>query len=39
MALIDVIKYDAINNDEVVYKFNKNEIKLGSQLIVNQASG
>ncbi len=37
MALIDVIKYDATNNEEVVQKFNKDEIKLGSQLIVNQA--
>jgi len=37
MALIDIIKYDATKDEEVVQKFIKEEIKLGSQLIVNQA--
>jgi membrane protease subunit (stomatin/prohibitin family) len=37
MALIDVIKFDATSNEELVQKYPKEEIKLGSQLIVNQA--
>ena len=37
MALIDVIKFDAMSDEELVQKHQKEEIKLGSQLIVNQA--
>tara|TARA_B100000686_G_scaffold289873_1_gene316906 strand:+ start:404 stop:1453 length:1050 start_codon:yes stop_codon:yes gene_type:complete len=37
MALIDVIKFDAKSDKELVQKHQKEEIKLGSQLIVNQA--
>ena len=37
MALIDVIKFDATLDEHLVQKHPKDKIKLGSQLIVNQA--
>lgn len=37
MSLLDRIKYDATNNSEIVWKYPSDEIRLGSQLIVNQS--
>ena len=37
MALIDRIKFDAPSDDILVWKFPSEELKLGSQLIVNQS--
>jgi membrane protease subunit (stomatin/prohibitin family) len=37
MALIDRIKFDAPSDEILVAKFSKEDLKLGSQLIVNQA--
>jgi membrane protease subunit (stomatin/prohibitin family) len=37
MALIDRIKYDADKNDEIVWKYPSENIKLGGQLVVNQS--
>ena len=37
MALIDRIKFDASSDDILVWKFPSEELKLGSQLIVNQS--
>jgi len=37
MALIDRIKYDSENDKLLVWKFPNEELKLGSQLIVNQS--
>jgi membrane protease subunit (stomatin/prohibitin family) len=37
MALIDRIKFDAPSDDVLVWKFPKEDLKLGSQLIVNQS--
>jgi membrane protease subunit (stomatin/prohibitin family) len=37
MAIIDRIKYDAKSKDELVGKFSSEELRLGSQLIVNQS--
>lgn len=37
MALIDRIKFDAPLDDVLVWKFPSEELKLGSQLIVNQS--
>lgn len=36
MAILDVIKYDAKSDEWLVCKHDSDEIKLGSQLIVNQ---
>ena len=36
MALIDVIKYNAPNDDEFVWKYPSESIKLGTQLVVNE---
>lgn len=37
MALIDRIKFDAPSDDILVWKFPSEELRLGSQLIVNQS--
>lgn len=37
MALIDRIKYDSPSDDSVVWKYPSEEIRLGSQLIVNES--
>ena len=37
MALIDVIKCDVHGNDWLVWKFPSNELKLGTQLVVNES--
>ncbi len=37
MAIANVIKYDTDNDDALVYKFIKDDIRLGSQLIVNES--
>jgi len=37
MALIDRIKFDAPSDDLLVWKFPREELKLGSQLIINQS--
>ena len=39
MALIDRIKFDAPSDDVLVWKFPSEELKLSSQLIVNQSQG
>lgn len=36
MSLLDAIKYDAPNDSVFVWKYESNEIKLGSQLIVGE---
>ena len=36
MALIDVIKYSASSDHEFAWKFPNEELKLGTQLIVNE---
>jgi membrane protease subunit (stomatin/prohibitin family) len=36
MALIEVIKYNASSDDEFVWKFPSEDLKLGAQLIVNE---
>ncbi len=37
MAIVDRVKYDQPNDQEFVWKFPGEELKLGSQVIVNQA--
>ena len=37
MALVDRIKFDAPSDEVLVWKFPKEDLKLGSQLIVNQS--
>ncbi len=37
MALIDRIKFDALSDDLLVWKFPSEELKLGTQLIVNES--
>ena len=37
MAIIDRIKFDAPSNDILIWKFPSEEIRIGSQLIVNQS--
>jgi membrane protease subunit (stomatin/prohibitin family) len=37
MALIDRIKYDAPNDDAIVWKYPHDTIRLGAQLIVNES--
>ena len=37
MALIDRIKYDSTSDEVLVFKFTSEELKLGSQLVVNQS--
>ena len=37
MALIDRIKFDAPSDDILVWKHDSEELRLGSQLIVNQS--
>lgn len=37
MAIANLIKYNADNGDALVYKFIKDDIRLGSQLIVNES--
>ena len=37
MALIDRIEFDAPADDVLVWKFPHEDLKLGSQLIVNQS--
>ncbi len=37
MAVLDRIKYDATSDDILVWKYPSEELRLGSQLIVNQA--
>ena len=37
MALLDRIKFDAPSNDMVVWKYPSEEVRLGSQLIVNES--
>ena len=36
MGLIERIKYDAISDEWLVWKYPSEEIKLGAQLVVNQ---
>ena len=36
MALIDVIKCDEQGNDWVVWKYPSHDLRLGTQLIVNE---
>jgi membrane protease subunit (stomatin/prohibitin family) len=37
MAIIDVIKYDAPSDQAIVWKYSKDNITLGTQLIVNES--
>lgn len=37
MELVNIIKHDVVNDDLLVWKFPNEELKLGSQLIVNQS--
>ena len=37
MALIDRIKHDAVSDDGLVWKYPRDDIRIGAQLIVNQS--
>lgn len=37
MALIDRIKYDALSDEWLVWKYPKDDVRIGAQLIVNQS--
>ena len=37
MGIVDRIKYDALSDDAVVWKYRSESIRLGAQLIVNEA--
>lgn len=37
MALIDTIKYDSVSDNEIVWKYPRDDFKIGSQLIVNES--
>jgi len=38
MALIDRIKHDAASDEGLVWKYPREDIRIGAQLIVNQTS-
>ena len=37
MALIDTIKYGSVSDNELVWKYPRDDFKIGSQLIVNES--